>query len=198
MTKIPYREFDRLRARMVATLHGRVLEIGAGTGANFDALAVDAQWVGLEPDPDSRAELDVRAAERGYTTPALSAPAEDIPLESGSLDAVLGTSVLCSVRDPAAVLAEVCRVLKPGGRAVFAEHVAAPASTFKRRLQILATPLSVRLDHGCHWDRDTAALLAAAGLRGDVRRMEISQGILPSVPVILFDGTRGRLPLPLQ
>lgn len=151
MTKIRYQEFDRRRAQLVGTLHGRLLEIGAGTGANFDCLAADAEWIGLEPDAAARAELDANAAARGYRTPALSSFAEAIPLDSASVDAVLGTAVLCSVRDPAAVLAE--------------------------------------LDRGCHWDRDTAALLQASSLRGDLQRMDIAQGLLPSVPAILFAGT---------
>lgn len=191
---MPYPEFERRRARLVGTLHGRLLEIGAGSGANFDALAADAEWIGLEPDAGARTELDAAAAARGYPTPALFSPAESIPLESASMDAVLGTAVLCSVADPAAVLAEVCRVLRPGGRVVFAEHVAAPPSSFKRWLQTAATPLSVRLDHGCHWNRDTGALLEGSRLQGSVERMEITQGILPSIPAVLFAGTLPRAP----
>lgn len=189
MTTIRYQEFEQLSARLVGTLHGRVLEIGAGMGANFDSLAADVDWIGLEPDEVSRAELDARAEARGYRTPALSSFAEAIPLGSASVDAVLGTAVLCSVRDPAAVLAEVRRILRPGGRAVFAEHVAAPPGTLKRALQSAVSPLAARLDRGCRWNRDTAALLEAANLRGDLQRMEISQGMLPSVPAILFSGT---------
>ncbi|WP_312178633.1 class I SAM-dependent methyltransferase [Arthrobacter sp.] len=188
MAKISYAEYERRCALLIGTLRGRVLEIGAGTGGNLGLLASEAEWIGLEPDPGRRQELDTAAASRGRPA-ALANPAEDTGLASGSVDAVLATKVLCSVADPAAVLAEVLRVLKPGGRAVFAEHVAAPEGSFKRGLQRAVSPFSARWDHGCRWDRDSAVLLAEAGFRGRMESLNVSQGILPSVPVILFDGT---------
>jgi len=188
MTKVSYAEFERRCALVIGTLRGTVLEIGAGTGGNLGLLAADAAWIGLEPDAGRRRELDAAAAAHGYPA-ALARSAEDTGLAAGSVDAVLATKVLCSVADPQAVLAEVLRVLKPGGRAVFAEHVAAPEGSFKRGLQRAASPFSATWDHGCRWDRDSAVLLADAGFRGRMESFDVSQGILPSVPVILFDGT---------
>lgn len=188
MSRIAYAEFERLCAARIGTLQGTVLEIGAGDGGNLGFLAKGTQWIGLEPDDRRRNRLNAVAAARGHRIPALNRRAEDTGLPAGSVDAVLGTRVLCSVEDPPAVLAEVRRVLRPGGRAVFAEHVAAPAGSLKLRLQRVASPLSARLDHGCRWDRDAAALLSAAGFSGRLDTVEISQGILPSVPMILFDG----------
>ena len=82
-----------------------------------------------------------------------------------TFDAVVATLVLCSVDDPAEALREVLRVLKPGGRFVFMEHVAAPRGTFTRWLQRLLSPLWNFAADGCHLDRDTAAVISTAGFR---------------------------------
>ena len=189
MAKVSYAEYERRCALLIGGLRGTVLEIGAGAGGNLGLLGPGVDWLGLEPDAGRRQDLDAAAAAHGYGTPALARPAEDTGLSGNSVDAVLATRVLCSVTDPEAVLAEVRRVLRPEGRVVLAEHVAAPEGTFKRSLQRMASPISARLDHGCRWDRDTAFLLSEAGFTGQLENMDVAQGILPSVPMILFDGT---------
>ena len=98
-----------------------MLEIGAGTGANFGLLSGDVDWIGLEPDRGRRREL----AESRAGCMILDARAERIPLPDSSVDGALATIVLCSVRDQDRALAEIVRVLRPGGRFVFFEHVAA-------------------------------------------------------------------------
>ena len=101
----------------------------------------------------------------------------------------VGTYVLCSVTDPAAALAEVRRVLVPGGRVVFVDHVQAPPRTLKRFVQRVATPISKRVCHGCHWDRDTERALVEAGfVGGDVRRLRVRSMPFGPVPMLLFDG----------
>lgn len=185
---MPLREFDSLQAELVGTLHGRVLEVGAGCGANLEALADDVEWTGLEPDDASRAVLRRRAPGR----PVLAARCEDIPLDDGSMDAVLASYVLCSVDDLPRALGELHRVLRPGGRAVFIEHVVAAPGTVKRTIQRAATPLSRRLDHGCRWDNDPLPAIAAAGFRQvGLRRHEVATGVpLLSVACILYEGVR--------
>jgi len=102
---------------------------------------------------------------------------------------VVGTYVLCSVDDPAATLAEVRRVLVPGGRVIFVDHVIAPPGTLKRAVQRVATPISKRVCHGCHWDRDTERTLADAGfVGGDIRRLKVRSMPFGPVPMLLFDG----------
>lgn len=182
-------ELDDLERRFVARVRGRVLEIGAGEGENFGAFDPDITWLGLEPDAKRRAELAKRAREWRHEAAPLDAVAESIPLADHSVDAVVGTYVLCSVRDQAAALAEVRRVLVPGGRVVFVDHVIAPPRTLKRVVQRVATPFSKRICHGCHWDRDTERALVDAGFVGrDVRRLRVRSMPFGPVPMLLFEG----------
>jgi ubiquinone/menaquinone biosynthesis C-methylase UbiE len=92
----------------------------------------------------------------------LAGRAEEIPLPSASVDAVLSTAVLCSVNDLSAVLAEIRRVLRPGGRFVFLEHVAAPQGSALRRMQRMIAPITRVVDRGCDPSRDLAPAIEAA------------------------------------
>lgn len=151
------------RRAALGALTGTVLEIGAGYGANFSYFPVGINWLGLEPDSDRSRHLARMAAAHGHHAPVIAAPAERIPLPASSVDAVVSTHVLCSVTDQHQVLAEVRRVLRPGGVFVFFEHVAAPAGTWSRRLQRCQAPISRRLDAGCDPSRDTWHTIHAAG-----------------------------------
>ncbi|WP_308799037.1 class I SAM-dependent methyltransferase [Agromyces silvae] len=180
---------DDLERELLGRVRGRVLEIGAGEGENFGAWHPDVSWTGLEPDATRRAELATRAREWRHETAPLAAVAEDIPLPEASVDAVVGTYVLCSVTDLTEALAEVRRVLVPGGRVVFVDHVIAPPRTLKRAVQRLASPISRRVCHGCHWDRDPETALAEAGfVADDVRRLRVRSAPFGPVPMLLFDG----------
>lgn len=180
---------DDLERAFFGRVRGRVLEIGAGEGENFGALHPGVVWTGLEPDDGRRRELAVRAREWGHSAAPLADGAERIPVPDASFDAVIASYVLCSVGDQAAVLAEVRRVLAPGGRVVFVEHVGAPAGSLKRFVQRAATPCSVRWCHGCHLDRDTEQSLLDAGFEPtEVRRARVRSMPLGAMPVLLFDG----------
>jgi SAM-dependent methyltransferase len=152
-----------LKRSALGALTGRVLEIGAGRGANFGYLRGTIDYVGVEPDIRCHRDLGRAAARHGLRATILHAGAERIPLPDASVDAVVGTVVLCSVADQSAVLAEVRRVLRPGGRYLFFEHVAAPRGTVTHRLQRLAAPLTRRFDHGCDPTRETWRAIGAAG-----------------------------------
>jgi SAM-dependent methyltransferase len=156
---------DGSRAAVLGSLTGTVLEIGAGAGANFGYFRPDVRWLGLEPDPGRRRDLAVAAAAHGQHAPLIAAAAEHIPLADASVDAVAATLVLCSVADQDRVLAEVRRVLRPGGRFAFFEHVAAPRGTWSRRLQRCVAPVTRRLDAGCDPGRETWRAIRAAGFR---------------------------------
>lgn len=155
--------YETRKRELLGALAGTVLEIGAGDGANFPHLPGDVDWHGLEPNPDRRRHLARRAATHGHYAPVITAPAERIPLGGASVDAVVSTTVLCSVADQDRVLAEVRRVLRPAGTFVFFEHVAAPAGTWSRRLQQCWAPISRRIDAGCDPSRETWRAIQAAG-----------------------------------
>lgn len=156
-------EYRTRKAALLGDLRGDVLEIGAGRGANFGYFRGDVRWTGLEPNRGAHRELRARALAHGHDAPVLAAPAERIPLPDASVSAVVASVVLCSVSDQDAALAEVVRVLRPGGRFVFFEHVASPRGTWSYRLQRLSAPVSRLLDHGCDPARHTARAIERAG-----------------------------------
>lgn len=149
---------------LIGTLEGRVLEIGPGGGVNFEFYAASVvEWIGLEPNPYAHERLRAAAAARGMAARVVEGGAESIPLPDASVDAVVSTLVLCSVRDQRLVLDEIRRVLRPGGRFVFVEHVAAPRGTLLRRVQrLVRTPWRIA-GGGCEPDRETWLALEAAG-----------------------------------
>lgn len=159
---------------LLADLSGTVLEIGPGAGANLRYFPPDVRWIGVEPNRHLRRYLDREAARLGREIELLHSGAEHIDLPAASVDAAVSTHVLCSVDDLAAVVAEVARVLKPGGRFVFVEHVAAPRGTRLRRLQNLAQPLWTLAGEGCHPNRETWRAIEAGGFtRVDIERFTI-------------------------
>ena len=138
--------FDRLlgaqKRRLLVDLPGTVVELGSGVGANLRYLTPGSTLVAVEPNPAMHARLRRAARRRGVVLDLHPVPAERTGLADASADAVISSLVLCSVTDPAQVLAEVRRVLRPGGRFVFVEHVAAPHGTVLRRLQRSVLPAS--------------------------------------------------------
>jgi ubiquinone/menaquinone biosynthesis C-methylase UbiE len=153
---------ERKRA-LFGALHGDILEIGPGPGPNLRYYPKDCRWIGVEPNPFMHPYLR-RAAERaGLEIEIRALVAEKLPAEDRSVDGVVSTLTLCSVNDPPQVLREIHRVLKPGGRFVFLEHVAAPQGTRLRTVQRWIRPLWRRLADGCYPDRETGASIEAAG-----------------------------------
>lgn len=119
--------------------------------------------MGIEPNFHAHAYLEARARECGLDARVQEGVAERLPLPDESVDAVVSSLVLCTVGDLDATLREIRRVLKPGGRFVFIEHVAAPAGTWLRRVQRLVRwPQGVIAD-GCRPDRETWRAIEAAG-----------------------------------
>ncbi len=151
------------KAALLAGLSGDVLEIGPGGGPNLAYFAPGVRWVGVEPNPHMHAYLHQAAAQHGVNVDLRLGSAEDLPAACQSMDAVVSTLVLCSVRDQAQVLAEVRRVLRPGGRFLFLEHVAAPSHSRLRRVQNLISPAWQLFGGGCHPNRETWAAIQDAG-----------------------------------
>lgn len=154
------------RMRMLGPLRGRVVEIGAGTGANLAAYGPGVEELILvEPDAAMVRKLDRKLdslANRPDRIRGFTASADSIRLPDDYADAVVSTLVLCTVPDPAATLAEARRLLKPGGRLVFIEHVRAQDPQLARRQDRLV-PLQKVLGRGCHPNRDTLAELERGG-----------------------------------
>ena len=127
------------RRRLAARARGRVLEIGTGTGSQLRWYGAGLEVVALEPDPDMAARARRRAARAAAHVRISEGPAEALPFPDGSFDTAVATFCFCSVSDPAAALAELHRVLVPGGRLLAIEHVHLSWQP-GRRLQSLAAP----------------------------------------------------------
>lgn len=159
------------RRAIVPQAAGRVLEIGIGTGLNlafYDAARVE-RLVGIDPAQEMHPLARRRSRRAGMPVELHAAAAEQLPLPSASFDSVVCTFTLCSVRDPAAALAEMRRVLRPGGQLLFAEHGLAPdagVARWQRRIE----PYWTRIAGGCHLTRDVPLLLRDAGFRADLER----------------------------
>ncbi len=153
---------DRKQA-LFADLAGDVLEIGPGGGVNLPYFSPQVHWVGIEPNPYMHPYLEATAAELGMQIDLRSGSAEDLPLPDNSVDAVVSTLVLCSVPNLAASLQEIKRVLKPGGKFLFIEHVGAPEGSLLRQVQSGIRPLWQVIGEGCCPDRDTGWAIAEAG-----------------------------------
>ena len=140
---------------------GNLLEIGAGTGANFAFLPAGVHWTGIDPNPHSLRYVGVAARRFGREFDFRQGSAESLPFPDASFDSVASTLTLCSVRDPARTLEEIRRVLRPGGQLLLMEHVAAPPGSQLRRRQRVLGP-AFRCLAGCTPDRETGALVKAA------------------------------------
>jgi SAM-dependent methyltransferase len=152
------------RRQLLASLSGRVIEVGAGVGTNFAYYRRDVEEVvAVEPEPYLRnlAEHAAKAAEVRVTV--LDAPAEALPVEDNDFAAAVASLVLCSVADPAQAMRELYRVIRPNGELRFNEHVRS-SSTWVARVQETADRVGwPRVSGGCHLARDTEALMIAAG-----------------------------------
>ncbi|CAM3201819.1 Ubiquinone/menaquinone biosynthesis C-methylase UbiE [Prescottella defluvii] len=140
-----------------------VVELGPGVGANLRYLRPGTRLIAVEPNPAMHDRLRARAARARVDLDLHSVGAERLDLPDASVDAVISSLVLCTVTDPAAVLAEVHRVLRPGGRYAFLEHVAAPDGSPLRRLQRAARRPWRWTFEGCSCERDLQAVVEAAG-----------------------------------
>src|SRR3712207_3443911 len=160
------------RRRLLAGARGAVLEIGGGTGANLAHYRNVDRVTITEPDPFMRRRLEQKLSDARVPVEVSAAGAEALPFPDGSFDTVVSTLVLCTVPDQEAALDEVRRVLRPGGRLLFIEHVRAEGST--ARWQDRVEPLWRRLFGGCHPNRDTVAAIEESGLDRKSTRLNSS------------------------
>jgi len=151
-----------LRRDLLGGAQGRVVEIGGGTGANLPFYGPHVESLTVtEPEAPMLRRLEAKARESPAPVTLLRAPAEDLPFDEGSFDAAVSTLVLCGVRNQALALREVHRVLRPGGRLLFIEHVRS-AEPGLARLQDRMNGLN-RLFAGCECNRRTLDAIREAG-----------------------------------
>lgn len=174
-----YKEVTRYRGRIVPQARDTVLEIGIGSGLNLPFYGASVERVlALDPSPQLLRMARRRAAQVAFPVDFLAESGEDIPLPDRSVDTVVSTWTLCSIPDPALALREIGRVLKPGGRFLFAEHGYAPdpsVAAWQRRLN----PIWGRLAGGCHLDRKVDDLIRTAGFRLEEIEMGYARGPRP-------------------
>jgi ubiquinone/menaquinone biosynthesis C-methylase UbiE len=166
-----------LKRPLLANARGHVLEIGVGTGLSFPHYPQEVELVGVEPSEPMLRRARKRADGLGHAVTLVQAPAEHLPFEDASFDTVVSLAVLCSVRDPRRALDEVRRVLRPGGRFVFLEHVRSENPPLARRQDRLERPWGW-LAGGCHPNRRTLDTIEATGFE----LLELERKDLPEVP----------------
>ncbi|MCO1660761.1 class I SAM-dependent methyltransferase [Pseudonocardia humida] len=178
----PYIEWNlrRRKRRVFADLPGTVVELGSGVGANLRYLPRGSTLVAIEPNTPMHPRLRAAADRHGVHLDLREHVAERTDLPDSSVDCVISSLVLCTVTDPAEVLAEVRRILRPGGTYRFVEHVAARAGTPTRALQrALRRPWAWTFE-GCSCERDLAGALRAAGFaRLDVEPYRLHTPFIP-------------------
>ncbi len=154
------------RERIVPLASGVVLEIGMGPGLNlpFYNPEIVTKVIGVDPSNAFLSLGEERRQASLIPLEIIQAPAEDIPLEDGSVDTAVITYTLCSVEDPMQALREVRRVLKPEGRVLFLEHGLSPELTVAR-WQHRLNPIWRKLAVGCNLNRPIADLLKQAGFQ---------------------------------
>jgi ubiquinone/menaquinone biosynthesis C-methylase UbiE len=182
-----------LRGDLIGEASGRTLELGAGTGANAVHYSDSVSELVLsEPDPHMARRMREKLAASPPTPPysVVEAGAQELPFEDDSFDTVVSTLVLCTVEDPEATLAEVARVLRPGGSLLFFEHVRATEPSLARWQDRLHGPWFA-FGHGCHCNRDTLAAIERSPL--EVERVVRDRS--PS-PAIVSPTIEGRAVLP--
>jgi ubiquinone/menaquinone biosynthesis C-methylase UbiE len=183
-----------LRKELLAKARGRTVEIGSGTGLNLRHYPDDLDELNLaEPDAAMRSRLEKRLHHSGRRARLIDARAERLPFADGSVDTVVCTLALCTVDAPDLALAEIVRVLRPGGQFLFIEHVRSDSPTLAAWQDRLAEPWR-RFARGCRCNRATAQLIATSGLSVDHVHERSWRGMPPIVrPLITGQAHREQL-----
>lgn len=188
LSRLMEREIGEQRDELLAGLTGRVVEVGAGNGVNFGHYpSTVAEVVALEPEPYLRERAERAAETAPVQVQVRGETADPLPLEDAEFDAAVASLVLCTVPDPARALAELRRVLKPGGELRFMEHVRSDGPR-KARVQgwLDRSGTWPRVAGGCHCSRDTVSSIAAAGFEvARVLSFDLGPSCGPTNPHVL-------------
>jgi ubiquinone/menaquinone biosynthesis C-methylase UbiE len=192
MTRKQPAEVREHRRELLSGLSGRVLELGAGTGANFGFYPAQvSEIVAVEPEPYLRAKATQAAASASGRVTVVDATADRLPVEDASCDAAIACLVLCSVPDQSAALAELRRVLRPGGELRFYEHVLSHKPRAARRQRVVDRLFWPRAFGGCHTARDTPTAIAGAGFTIErERRLSVGPRLAPAATHVLGSARR--------
>lgn len=167
------------RRELLASVEGEVLDLGAGTGANVPLFPPSVRHV-VAAEPDAGMAKRIRGRERRVPLDVVSAVAEQLPFADESFDSVVSTLVLCTVDDLERSIAEVKRVLRPGGAFVFLEHVASDDPSVYR-WQRLIDPIWSPIAGGCHVTRRPLEAIEAAGFAIERAERDLVRKALPIV-----------------
>ena len=180
-----------IRRETLAAARGRTIDIGAGTGINVELYPEGVtELVLAEPDEHMLNRLRPKTATWGREADVVQAPADRLPFEDDSFDTAVFTLVLCTVPDPRAALDEAARVLKPGGKLLFVEHVRSEDQGLARWQDRLEGPWRL-LGDGCHCNRDTVANIEASPFQVE----EVVKGELPKSPPLVRPLVHGQATL---
>jgi ubiquinone/menaquinone biosynthesis C-methylase UbiE len=181
-----------MRRELLSEASGKTIELGAGTGLNLELYPDTVSELDLtEPDPHMAKQLRARVEGSGRAARIAEAGAERLPFADDSFDTAVATLVFCTIPDPGAAVNELGRVLKPGGRLLFIEHVRAEDPGLARWQDRLEKPWRF-LGDGCHCNRDTVATISASRLELD----RVERGKLPKARPLVRPLVRGSAVLP--
>ncbi len=158
------------RSRLLSGLSGKVLEVGVGTGTNFEHYSEDIELIGIEPSPymipraEKKREVLLFPNRITLLETGCGYPEMEKLIEKDSLDAVVCTLVLCTVPDPSRALEEFMKWLKPGGKLVILEHIRSNHNG-RARFQDIINPVWKKVADGCNLNRPTDRLLAESGFQ---------------------------------
>ena len=180
------------RARLLESARGKVLEIGAGTGANLPLYGPNVEALTVtEPEAPMARRLAKRLREQPRAAELIEASAERLPLPDGQFDTVVSTLVLCTVPDPMRALREVWRVLRPGGQLLFIEHVRSEEPKLAK-WQDRLNGLNRVIAHGCNCNRSTLDVIEQAGFTiGSLERSVLAKAPPFVRPLIVGTAIKG-------
>ena len=179
--------FERIRSRLLAPIQGRVLEIGVGSGLNLPHYSGQVEHLTLmDRNHAMRSLVEAQLERHRLNGDFMTAAAEALPLDDQRFDTVVCTWVLCSVDDPAAVLHEISRVLKPGGQLYLVEHGLSPSRRVQK-WQARLNPVQGCIGDGCQLNRDIKGLVEQSPLQWQEYRNYYASGG-PKVASYFYQG----------